>query len=182
MKSLDISSNQKLVEQAKKGSPKAFAQLYETIYKDLYRFAMYTLSKPHDAEDAVSETILLAYDKISTLRNAAAFKSWMFQILSNQCRKKWKEQEKQQPEKDMNQFEPVDMEDLGDDLSMREALLFLASEDRLIVTLSVFGGWNSKEIGDQLDLNAATVRSKLRRALGKLKLFLEEPKEAENDR
>lgn len=50
----------------------------------------------------------------------------------------------------------------------------LSEEERLVVSLSVFGGYNSKEIGAILDLNANTVRSKRSRALEKMSLILKE--------
>ena len=36
----------------------AFAGMYETIYKDLYRYALCMMRNPHDAEDVVSETVI----------------------------------------------------------------------------------------------------------------------------
>lgn len=69
---------QELVRQAKKGSTQAFAALYEEIYMDLYRFAFYTMKQPQDAEDAVSEAVMTAFEKIGMLKKADAFKSWMF--------------------------------------------------------------------------------------------------------
>ena len=40
-----------LIKQAKTGDVHAFARLYETIYQDLYHFALYTLKNPADAEE-----------------------------------------------------------------------------------------------------------------------------------
>lgn len=59
---------------------------------------------------------------------------------------------------------------------VREAYQELAEEERLIVGLSVFGGYNSKEIGEILELNPATVRSKRSRALEKMRKSLEKEK------
>ena len=38
-----------------------FAQMYETVYKDLYRFALCIMKNQHEAEDAVSEAVIAAY-------------------------------------------------------------------------------------------------------------------------
>ena len=78
-----------LVLRAKDGDVHAFAGLYAQIYKDLYRFAVCTLQNLHDAEDAVSETVLDAFAQIGSLRKPESFKSWMFAILSVKCRPKW---------------------------------------------------------------------------------------------
>ena len=70
---------------------KKFAQMYEEIYKDLYRFALCRMKNVQDAEDAVSESVLAAYENIRKLQKETAFKSWMFTILANICRRKLKE-------------------------------------------------------------------------------------------
>ena len=54
----------------------AFKELYKTVYQDLYRFALCMMHHPQDAEDAVSEAVLSAYENIHKLRKESAFRSW----------------------------------------------------------------------------------------------------------
>lgn len=163
---------QELVRQAKKGKPEAFAALYEEIYMDLYRFAYYTMKQPQDAEDAVSEAVMTAFEKMKTLKKAEAFKSWMFQILVNQCRKKWNQKSRQQ---DLTLAEePCEAADPAGALGLREAMEQLSDQERMIIALSVFGGYRSGEIGEQMGIPAATVRSKMSRAFQKMRRFLGE--------
>lgn len=75
-----------LVCKARKGDVKAFSELYAGIYKDLYKFARYTLQNDQEAEDAVSETVIAAYENIGKLRKEEAFRGRIFKILRNQCR------------------------------------------------------------------------------------------------
>lgn len=82
---------EQLVLRAKNNDAEAFAQLYQSIYKDLYRFAVYTLQNQQDAEDVVSDAVLDAYRNIYQLKDPMAFKSWMFTIVSCKCKKKIKE-------------------------------------------------------------------------------------------
>ena len=65
-----------------------FIELYTGIYKDLYRYALYILCNKEDAEDAVSEAVVDAYAEFGKLRDRAAFRSWIFKILSIKCKKK----------------------------------------------------------------------------------------------
>lgn len=44
---------------------KAFTELYRSVYKELYRFALCMMKHPQDAEDAVSEAVISAYENIS---------------------------------------------------------------------------------------------------------------------
>lgn len=154
-----------------------FAQLYEEIYKDLYRFSLCRMKNTQDAEDAVSEAVLKAYENIRKLRNEEAFKSWMFTILLNTCRKKLKEsgnrQKKENTESENLVEVPAENLDYGLALDVRKAFFVLSEEEQEIVALSVFGGYNSKEIGKQMGLNPNTVRSKRSRALEKMQCILE---------
>ena len=70
---------------------KAFSKLYEQVYQDLYRYALCLMRDPHEAEDAVSAAVLSAYEHIHKLRKEEAFKSWIFTILSNICKKRLKQ-------------------------------------------------------------------------------------------
>ena len=47
--------NEKLVNEAISGSKEAFCTLYGQYKDKLYRYALYKLGDPDDAEDAVSE-------------------------------------------------------------------------------------------------------------------------------
>ncbi len=62
--------------------------------------------------------------------------------------------------------------DVGLAVDVRKAFFLLEEEEQTIVGLSVFGGYNSKEIGDALKMNPNTVRSKRSRALQKMECVL----------
>ena len=136
-----------LIQRAKRGDIKAFSELYSRIYVELYRFALYTLKHPQEAEDAVSDTVMAAYEKISGLKKEESFRSWIFTILSNHCKSQF--QKRRQADE-------------------------LDEEERLIVSFSVFGGYQSDEIGQMLKMNPATVRSRKKRALEKMRTVLQE--------
>ena len=82
-----VDIQRQLIKKAKLGDTKAFSQLYAEIYKDLYRFALYMTKHTQDAEDAVSEAVISAYENISGLKEENSFKSWMFTILNNECKR-----------------------------------------------------------------------------------------------
>lgn len=149
---------------------KAFTELYRGVYQDLYRFALCMMRHPQDAEDAVSEAVLSAYENVHKLRNDAAFRSWIFQILANVCKKKLKSMER----KEVELREEDVSEEMSDGLreDVQKALLALSEEERLVVSMSVTAGYNSKEIGKILNINPSTVRSKRKRALEKMSLVL----------
>ncbi len=181
------SSGSELIRRAKRGDPKAFSMLYSRNYTDMYRFALYMLGSPHDAEDAVSDTVISAYEGIARLRKDESFRSWIFTILSHRCLKILRgrsreaaaltaedvlqEGERKGKAKDS---EPDFARRYERDQDVRDAFSELEEEERLIVSFSVFGGYSSEEIGGMLKMNAATVRSRKSRALGKMRRMLEE--------
>lgn len=144
----------------------AFTEQYRTIYQDLYRFALCTLRNPHDAEDAVSEAVLAAFTGADNLRKDEAFKSWMFTITANVCRKKLRKRPPEPVEQVPESIE--EGPDAATVLAVRQLFNQLPDEDRLIVAMAVFGGYSSKEMGVLLNLNASTVRSRQKRALAKM--------------
>ena len=160
---------------------KTFTEKYEKVYKDMYRFALCMMRQPYDAEDAVMEAVLSAYENIHKLRKEESFKPWIFQILANVCKKKLKQQNKTQTEPiDMpdaaqkSTAEPVAEEvDHGLKMDVQKAFFILSEEEQMVVALSVFGGYKSHEIAKILGLNANTVRSKRSRALSKMECVLE---------
>ena len=155
---------------------KAFSKLYEQVYQDLYRYALCLMRDPHEAEDAVSAAVLSAYEHIHKLRKEEAFKSWIFTILANTCRKKWRQQERDQKKAELSFFSGEDESapDWDQAVDVRNAFAILAEEEQLIVGLSVFGGYTSGEIGELLEKSPSTVRSKMSRALAKMSLILKE--------
>ena len=163
---MDFSEEVKL---AQKGSTEAFARLYSEVYKDMYHIARYSLRSKEDASDAVSDAVLDAFCSIKKLRDPDMFRSWIMKILSVKIKQKQKDY-----------F--ADTEELSDDVKissfsyesaeLNEALGKLDGESRLILSMSVLGGYSSDEIAGVCRIKAGTVRSKLSRIKERLRLEL----------
>ena len=143
-----------------------FTELYSIVYEELYRFAFCMMRQSHDAEDAVSEAVVLAYENIQSLRKEEAFRSWIFQITVNVCKRKLKD--KSRLEVELTENQRLYEEDRELQLDIHNALFELNEEERCIVAMSALGGYNSVEIGTMMNLNSNTVRSKRKRAIEKL--------------
>lgn len=162
-----------LVVKASGGDREAFAALY-TRYKDsLYRYAYFKLGHAEYARDAVSACIVAAYEGIYSLRNASAFKTWIFRILYRSCCKLIEEQRDIRHRADTEELNNLPAEEDTLSPELQEAFGILNTEDRDIVLLSVIAGYSSFEIAQMLGMKASTVRSRLKRALVKMKQFLE---------
>ncbi len=162
-----------LVAKAKSGDAHAFAQLYQDIYKDLYHFAYCMMKDEHRAEDVVSESVLNAFENLHKLRNADAFRSWIFQITANECKKQFRLLSRINPVPDEELPISESTLDFTEKVIAKEAFSLLNQEEKFIVGLSVFGGYSGKEIAHFLRKKEGTVRSLKSRALDKMKQFLE---------
>lgn len=163
-----------LVLKARGGDAEAFGDLYTTVWQDLYRYAYYYLGNREDAEDAVQEAAAEAYKGIGKLKHAQAFKSWIFTITVVCCKRRVSTLIRQREQAQLDDFPSLcSDEELASDvemaLEMRKAILSLKPEEKTVVLLAVVGGYKSHEIAEVLHMSGGGVRSKLSRALKKLK-------------
>ena len=166
-------SNADLVNRARAGDKQAFAQLYLHYKDSLYRYAYFKLGDPTDAQDAVSNCIVQAYSGVAMLKSEKAFSNWLFKILFYECCRILSEKSNRRAEETLEgkDFPVYSTAHLAPELE--EALGILNPEDKDIVLLNVLAGYKTREIAEMLGLNHATVRSRLSRALAKMRNFLE---------
>lgn len=151
------------------GDRNAFGVLYEEYSVDMYRFALSICKNTHDAQDAVQETALSVFKSMPSLKNPEKFKSYLFLSLSNTCKKTA-----------TAKCYTVEFMDTGYtdseiefSIPVREALGKLDDVSREILMMSAVGGFKSREIGEMMNIPAATVRTKRKRALSKMREELE---------
>lgn len=168
---------EKLIEQARQGNQEAFTELILLIQNDLYRIAKTRLNNDDDISDAIQETIIKAYKKLKKLKDNSKFKSWIIKILINECNLIYKKQKKQinicnKVEDDISlDIENDFMYGLNSRLNFELLINKLDYEERLIVTLFYNSLYSCNEISGILNLNINTVKSKLRRAKEKIKVY-----------
>lgn len=157
----------KLVIYSKGGNKEAYGNLYEYYSKDMYRFALSICRNSEDAEDAVQNAALSVYRSMHLLHDPTKFKTYLFTALSNSCKKTFREPVEEIPETlsvEPNEFISADV---------KSALDSLDNISREIVLLSCIGGFKSNEIAKIMDISSATVRTKKKRALSKMRKELE---------
>ncbi len=154
-----------------------FVRRYEQLYPKMYRTAYYYMQNAEEAEDAVSDAVLTAYEKRNQLKDKERFEAWMMRILVNRCKKRMKTWfRKDEPLESLtpsNEQSLTQNFDYAQAAAVKEVFWTLKDEERFIVALSVFGGYTSEEIAWILNKNHSTIRSKYRRALQKMKDKLE---------
>lgn len=70
-----------LVKKAMAGNKDAFAQLMEMNAQSMYKVARAYFTSDADVADAISDTVLICFEQLDTLRKPEYFKTWMIRIL-----------------------------------------------------------------------------------------------------
>lgn len=161
-----------LALKAAQGDKESFAALHMLYKDDLYRYAYFKLGNAEDARDAVSSCIVAAFEGIYGLKSASSFKPWIFRILYRCCLSKITEQRAQIARADVSELDKLPAQSGEISVELKEAFDILSLQDRDIVLLSAVAGYNSREISAVTGLKPSTVRSRLSRALAKMKEFL----------
>ena len=175
---IDPKEEKRLIDKAKSGDASAFGSLYDILKFDMYRYALYVTGTREDAEDAVQEALIIAWKNISDLKSNEKFKAWIFKILRNECmgvlRKNSKNGETVCFEECENTFS-----DLNDGFSSTGSDLIsivrsLPPPDGQMILMSVIGGFNSNELSKMFLMTPNTVRTRMSRAMKKLRIMLSE--------
>jgi RNA polymerase sigma-70 factor (ECF subfamily) len=136
-----------------------------------------------DAEDAAQEAIVRAWQAWPTLRDRDAFSAWLLRITVNVGRSWLRGRfgahrrfnvslNEEETEVDSLAALVSDDPGAGDHaaaLDLRSAISQLDAELRVVVALRYFAGLDATEIGAALTIPPTTVRTRLRRALRRLR-------------
>lgn len=157
----------------------AFCALVDAHAATLTRIAA-ALVGASDAEDAAQEAVVRAWRAWPELRDRAAARAWLISITINVCRDwlRGRFGARLRLTESLSGDEPRAIAQLDSDpgasdhaaaLDLRHAITTLDDDLRVIVALRYYTGMDSTTIGAALGMPAATVRTKLRRALGLLR-------------
>ena len=125
--------DKKLVLQAKKHDKEAFVKLVGNYQVSMYKTAIAILQNDEDAADAIQETILKCYEKLSTLKKDSYFKTWMIRILIHRCYAIYNENKRTVTAD--NFPDVMDCSDKYGEIEWQEMLGFLNEKQRIVVEL-----------------------------------------------
>ena len=76
---------QELLDDLRAGKSEAYEQLYNQYYESVYTLTYGILQNHDDAQDAVQQTFIHVFRKLSTLKNDGSFSSWLMRIANNEA-------------------------------------------------------------------------------------------------
>ena len=141
-----------------------FAAAVKQTERLLFAVSYSILGNRDACADVVQSALMKAWQSRMSLKDAAQFKSWMVQIVSNES----KNYLRKRPNLPLDENIPSAEED-QDHIDVKQALNALPESARLIVMLYYFERYPVKDICTLLNLPEGTVHSRLSRAREQLR-------------
>lgn len=140
-------------------------------YDKYYRIAFGYVHEEQDALDIVQEGAYKAIFNAKKLKNEKFADTWICRIIMNEAVEYLR--------KNKRYFEDIETcttgkEETYEDTDLREAMEKLSTKEKTVVMLRYFEDMSLEQVAQMVDENISTVKSRLYRALGKLKFTLAE--------
>ncbi len=174
-----------LVERAKRGDVGAYERIMEAHQAIAFRTAYLIVGNAADAEEAAQDAFVKAFRALGRFRRDAPFRPWLLRIVANEARNRRRAAGRREqlalrtaaaesrpggaappPEAAL-----LDAERRGELLAAVNAL---RDDERLVVACRYFLDLSETETAAALGVRPGTVKSRLSRALGRLRAALEE--------
>ena len=177
-----------LIAAAQQGKVDAFNELVLAYQQQVYNLAYRILGDPASAADAAQDAFISAFENIGRFRGGS-LKSYLLRIVSNRCYdelRRWK----RRPATSFEDFGEVDEEanpalvnggERPEDYAERQEMArmiqagieTLPPDQRITLALSDVQGLSYQEIAEATEVSLGTVKSRLARARGKLRDYLQ---------
>ena len=177
-----------LIEKAKGGDGDAFRELTEPYRRELQTHCYRMLGSLQDAEDALQDTLLSAWQNLAGFEARATLRTWLYRIATNRCLNALRSM-KRRPAVPWNvpDIEPPEPTRFGEvvwlepypdallpearyeaaeniSLAFVTALQLLPPRQRAVLILRDVLGYHADEVADLLDATVESVTSALKRA------------------
>jgi len=161
---------------ATSGDEAAFARIVAAHHEDMVRVAYLVTAETDLAQDAVQSAWQIAWSKLPSLRDPDRLRPWLMSIAANEARQLLRKRRRRHlteitVESWTEGSEPRNDRRLEGDreLDLRNALQKLAPADRGVLAMRYALGLSALEIGQATGLSVPGVRSRLARALERLR-------------
>ena len=168
-----------LVERCRNGDREAFAALVVRYQRPVYNAAWWVLRNAEDASDVAQNVFLKVAERLDDYDPQYRFFSWIYRIAVNESLDMLRRNGREEPLDDEIDVAGPDGDDperrVGDaELSarIRSAVMSMATNDRTVLMLRHFSELSYLEIGQVLDLDEKTVKSRLFEARQRLRGLL----------
>jgi len=178
---VDDGVDQELVARFRAGDAAAFTELVIRYQRPIYNAAFWVLRNAEDANDIAQDVFLKVAERLDDYDPRYKFFSWIYRIAVNASLNMLRRNKREESLDDEAEFPAADSTDparqLGDAqlaARVRSALMRMSTNDRMVVSLRHFSECSYEEIGEILDLDEKTVKSRLFEARRRLRDLLQD--------
>lgn len=166
-----------LVAKARQADETAWSAIVRAYQEPIFRMAYLILGDRHEAEDAAQETLIRAYRSLHQFDPDRPLKPWLLSIAANTAKNRrragWRYLKALRRLFRLEQGVAADPNEASataiDSLHLWEAVQSLPGNDQQIIYLRYFMELSVAETASALELPPGTVKSRLHRALERLK-------------
>jgi RNA polymerase sigma-70 factor, ECF subfamily len=167
-----------LVEAARNGDREAYVDLIRARTDRLFAISQRILRDIDRAEDALQDALVIAWRDLRGLRDPDRFDAWLQRLLINVCiaqatRERRRTANLRVLPVDDGPAAPDDMLTVGDRDQLDRGFRRLPPEQRAILVLHHFLGYQPSEIAETLGIPPGTARSRLHHAHRAMRAALE---------
>ena len=178
---MDDDADRALVERFRNGDREAFTDLMVRYQRPIYNAAFWVLRKAEDANDVTQDVFLKVAERLDDYDPDYKFFSWIYRIAVNEAlnllRRNGRE-DALDDEIDIPAGESSNPERRAGEAELAKriqgALMHMATNDRLVLTLRHFSECSYQEIAEILDVDEKTVKSRLFEARNRLRRLLQD--------
>ncbi len=174
--------DRELVERARNKDVRAYEELVQRYQEHAFRTAYHFTGEAADAEDAAQDAFVKAYYALSRFRSGSAFRPWLLRIVANEARNRRKATGRRanlalraaegHPSGGAAPSPEVALLAQEQRQMLVAAMNTLREEDRLVITYRFFLDQSEAEMAETLGCARGTVKSRLSRALARLREHL----------
>ena len=172
-----------IVERAKRGDATAYEELVRRYTEIAFRTACLVTGSAADAEEVAQDAFVKAWSALPRFRADAPFRPWLLQIVGNEARNR-RRAAARRAAMELRVMQGLraggaapspeaEAEAAEERATLLRALTALPDDDRLIITCRHLLQLSVEETAGVLDVPEGTVKSRLHRALGRLRQVLE---------
>ena len=169
-----------LIARAREGDAGSFGELVRRYQEAAFRAAFLVLHDAAEAEDAAQEAFVRAYRALHRFRAGSAFRPWLLRIVMNQALTMAKGRTRRAAAAERLGRQQAFSYSIDETVIDRErarqmaaALQALREQERAIIYLRYFLSLSERELAEYLGCPPGTVKSRLHRALEKLRRIVE---------
>ena len=139
------------------------------LEKSMILLALSILKNEYDAQDALQNTLIKAYENFTCLRAQEKFKPWIFQILVNECSNLLRKRTDYLSFEETEQTAGIYERDIAQTMDIWQSVQSLKAEYRTMIILYYYEGLSLKQIAEILNISPDNAKKRLQRSRDALK-------------